>query len=256
MKKVLTVLLIGAMTLTMAACGGKETISTETEQISESEEVYSEFSWPNSDVAKLLPVPESKIGKIDWEASYGFVIYVSETSKEDYDTYVNKCKEKGFDVNYRSGDDFYYADNPEGYHLHLNYEGKNVMFIRIDEPDEQTEISSESESMGNEETVGETTDGEENNSHEAENTEISPEFKEAMDSYEAFFDEYCEFMKKYNNSEDTTSMMADYASYMTSYAETMEKMAAIDEDKLSDAEVMYYAEVSARISQKLLEVAQ
>ena len=30
-------------------------------------------------------------------------------------------------------------------------------------------------------------------------TDIRPEFKEAMDSYEAFFDKYCEFMKNIMN---------------------------------------------------------
>ena len=77
-----------------------------------------------------------------------------------------------------------------------------------------------------------------------------------MDSYEEFFDEYYEFMKKYTNSDDATSMLTDYADYMAKYAETMEKMEAINQDELSTAEAAYYAEVSSRISQKLLEVAQ
>ena len=29
---------------------------------------------------------------------------------------------------------------------------------------------------------------------------MRPEFKEAMDSYEAFYDEYCDFIKKYNDN--------------------------------------------------------
>ena len=77
-----------------------------------------------------------------------------------------------------------------------------------------------------------------------------------MDSYEEFFNEYCEFMKKYTNSDDAASMLADYTDYMTKYTETMEKMDTINQDELSTAEVAYYTEVSARISQKLLEVAQ
>ena len=84
-------------------------------------------------------------------------------------------------------------------------------------------------------------------------TDIRPEFKEAMDSYEVFFDEYCEFMKKYNESDDTTSLLADYTSYMVKYTDTMQKMNNISEDELTDAEVAYYSEVSARISAKLIE---
>lgn len=84
---------------------------------------------------------------------------------------------------------------------------------------------------------------------------IRPEFKRAMDSYEAFFDEYVEFMKKYMESEDVASMMADYADMMTQYADTMRALEEIDEDELSAEEVLYYSEAMARISQKLLEIA-
>lgn len=84
---------------------------------------------------------------------------------------------------------------------------------------------------------------------------IRPEFKEAMDSYEAFFDEYVAFMEKYAESDDTTSLLADYSNYMSQYAEVMKKMDAIDEDELSTAEAAYYLEVSTRITQKLATVA-
>ena len=84
-------------------------------------------------------------------------------------------------------------------------------------------------------------------------TGIRPEFQQAMDSYEAFFDEYIDFMTTYQDTEDPTSMMADYLDYMTQYAETMEQMEALDSEELSVEEAAYYAEVSARITQKLLE---
>lgn len=82
---------------------------------------------------------------------------------------------------------------------------------------------------------------------------IRPEFKEAMDSYEEFFDEYVAFMKSY--MEDPLSMMGEYASMMTQYAETMTALGALDDGTLSDEEALYYAEVTLRINQKLLEVA-
>ena len=84
---------------------------------------------------------------------------------------------------------------------------------------------------------------------------IDPDFKAAMDSYEAFFNEYVAFMEKYANSDDPTSMLADLAIYMERYAETMEKLEAIDEGELTNEEALYYAEVSSRISQKLINAA-
>ena len=224
----------------------------------------SELKWPSSEIAQLLPIPKSNVGKIEWEASYGFVIYVGETSLDDYDAYVDECSEKGFTVDYQKGDDYYYANNADGYHLSLKYEGNNTMFVRIDEPDNAEDVASEADDNMEEETIIDESNSSEDkdleNNENAEETaeSVSPDFKRAMDSYEAFFDEYVEFMKKYMNadSDDLVSMAGDYADYMKQYAETMEAMSEIDEDELATADALYYAEVSARIAAKLLEVAE
>lgn len=85
---------------------------------------------------------------------------------------------------------------------------------------------------------------------------VRPEFQEAMDSYEAFMDEYCEIMQKYGESDGTDlSLLADYASYMAQYAEMMQQFEQWEDEELSDAELLYYIEVQARVNQKLLEVA-
>lgn len=84
---------------------------------------------------------------------------------------------------------------------------------------------------------------------------IRPEFKEAMDVYEAFFDEYAEFMKKYRSTENSFSLLTDYMMIMSRYAEVMESLDEIDEDNLSTEEYLYYVEVMTRINAKLLEAA-
>lgn len=211
-------------------------------------DVYGEFRWPDSEIGQLLPVPKSNYGSISWEASYGFVVYVAQTSLADFNEYVDSCKDNGFTVDYRAGDDYYYADNEKGYSLTLNYNEGDVMFVRIDEPDE-----SENTTITNE-TSDETL--QEEITQQDSKSGIRQEFKDMMDSYEAFFDEYCEFMKKYNDSDDVTAMLADYTDYMTKYVEFMGKLEEVDEDELSTEEALYYAEVSARISKKVLEVAQ
>lgn len=82
-------------------------------------------------------------------------------------------------------------------------------------------------------------------------TGIRPEFKAAMDSYEAFFDEYCCFMNEYAQSGNPTAMLSEYMRFMTRYVEAMEQMEAMDDGSLSDAELAYYTEVTLRISRKL-----
>lgn len=85
---------------------------------------------------------------------------------------------------------------------------------------------------------------------------IRPEFKEAMDSYEAFFDEYIEFMETYESSNNSMEMLLDYTKYMAQYAETMEKLDEIGEEEMSDEELAYYTETMLRINEKLLATAQ
>lgn len=148
MKKIILILLAAVLILSMVACVDEKAPSTiDATDHPEETSTFSEFQWPKSDIAKLLPIPESNIGSISWEASYGFVIYVGETSKEQYDAYVDECWENGFTIDYSKGEDFFWADNESGYHLHLKYEGNDTMFVRIDEPDETEESSTPDNSM-------------------------------------------------------------------------------------------------------------
>ena len=91
-----------------------------------------------------------------------------------------------------------------------------------------------------------------NGNDNADTTGIRPEFKKAMDEYEAFFVEYVAFMIAFKESNDVASMMGEYNSMMMQYVETMAALDDIDESELSDEEALYYAEVMLRINQKLL----
>ncbi len=106
-----------------------------------------------------------------------------------------------------------------------------------------------------------TEEDEDENTVEAEtddissNEDISEEFKAAMDSYEEFFDDYVELTKKMADNSDDISIITEYADFMTKYVTTMSEFEAWDDKTMNDAEAAYYAEVSLRISQKLLEAA-
>lgn len=85
---------------------------------------------------------------------------------------------------------------------------------------------------------------------------VSPEFKQTMDSYEAFFNEYVDFMKAYQADPTSSEMLFQYADMMSRYSEAMSALDSIDENSLSTADYAYYAEVNARILSKLAEVNQ
>ena len=85
--------------------------------------------------------------------------------------------------------------------------------------------------------------------------DIRPEFKEAMDAYEAFYDEYCEFMKQYKENPYDFSLLAKYTEMMKKTVEINESFEEWDEEEMNNAEIKYYLEVNNRVMQKLIDVA-
>lgn len=211
---------------------------------------FTELRWPKSEIAKLMPVPKSTSGKIEWEASYGFVIYVGETSLDDYNDYVDECIDLGFTEDYQRGDDYFYADNEDGYHVSVKYEGNNTMFVRIDEPDEEETEDVEDTQATTEEAIESEPTTEEKKEDKGG---VDPDLKAFLDEYEAFMYDYIEFMDKYENSDDVISMLNDYTKMMTKYAEFAEALEEYDEDEMSAADAAYYLEVTNRVNQKMLE---
>lgn len=84
---------------------------------------------------------------------------------------------------------------------------------------------------------------------------VTPEFKETMDSYEAFYDDYIDFMQKCNSGEiDLLEMMDNYTKMLTDMEDWTSKIESIDEENLSPADSAYYTLVTLRVSKKLLDV--
>lgn len=229
------------------------------------------LSWPKSEIAGLLPTPESSVGKVSKDTSDECLIYVGEISMEAFDSYVDQCAEKGFTIDYERGDEFYKATDEAGNRISVKYQGNRVMSIELHKPEEketepivaesemsETEsIDAESEMTEKETLVEtETDETEENMADEVPSNDIRPEFKEAMDSYETFISEYCDFMKKYAETDGTDlGLLADYAKYMSKYADMAAGFEAWESDEMNAAELAYYMEVQTRISKKLVEAA-
>ena len=211
------------------------------------------IKWPSSTAGKMLPTPKSTTGKFNYEYDDNFFVYVGNTSRADYTEYVNACSEKGFNVDYSKGDDYYYADNSEGWHIDLRYVGNNIMSIDIDAPSEDDDTTDTSK-PSTDESKPDTTEKE----PEKDNTDnggLDPDFKAAMDSYEKFMDEYVAFMKKYSENPSDLGLLADYADYMSKYSDFVEDFEKWEDEEMNAAETAYYIDVQARVSKKLLEVA-
>ncbi len=83
---------------------------------------------------------------------------------------------------------------------------------------------------------------------------VTPEFKQTMDSYEAFFDRYIAFMNKYKNADsmDVLGMINEYSQFMTNYVKMMDSMEKLGNSEMTTADSMYYIMVTARIEAKLI----
>lgn len=213
----------------------------------------------------MLPTPDAKYGEVVSDSSDYLFVYIYDMDKKEFKDYVSKCKENGFTVDYSGSDTSYLAKNDNGYEVSLNYsdyDGQEVTIYisKIKDKNTQDLNSNSDDTISDSDDKSnidknDNSDSDKSDKDNKSDSGVSPDFKKAMDSYEKTMNEYVKFMKKYSESDNSLSMAADYAKYLKKYTDTMDKLDAIDEDSLSDADLEYYIEVSGRITSKLAEVA-
>ena len=210
-------------------------------------EEMDEFEWPTRGLGAMLPVTKSTLGDISWDNSETFIVHVGNMTIDDYKDYVKVCEDIGFTVDYSKDDEYYSAQNENGYKLTLRYLGFNKIEISIKAPE------------GGADTTEQTPDTTEKNPDTTEKAPddggVDPDFKAAMDNYEKFMNDYVAFLKKYQSNPSDLGLLADYAKYMSDYADAVKAFEKWEDEDLNDAELEYYIEVQSRVSKKLLEVA-
>ena len=220
--------------------------------------ILDEIRWPKSDIGAVVPKPESTKGKIEQEDEDGFSVYIGDTTIEQYQDYVDKCFDSGFNIDYEKSDKHFSGNNKENYSLNIDYLGFNIIKIDAEKGDEAPETkdsSKETDKPKETEKEKETKkDNKEKKSDLSGKDVIRDDIKEAIDSYEEFIDEYCEFMENYDSSDYT--QITEYAELIAKELEATQKFEAIEDEELTDAEAVYYAEVSLRCSEKLLKSSQ
>ena len=225
------------------------------------------YSWPESDIAALLPQPKSTKGEIKSESSDYFSIEVCDTDAKQYADYVKSVQDNGFTVDYNKSADSFNAKNADGYSVSVSRDtdDETIMSITIQVPEKKEDTSTDGDAAKQDDkstdTGADSSDANKQSDQSSDqkaqqNTNDSADFKSTMDSYEAFIDEYVAFMNKYQKSDNVVSMATDYASMMKRYSEFSQKVDAIDENSLSSEDLAYYTEVMTRCTQKLASVGQ
>lgn len=239
---------------------------------------YSNLVWPKSEIAKAIPEITKKKGEINWDSSDSLSLDVYDISQKEFDSYVDKCSEAGFDVDYNRSSGSYSARNQDDLQLMILYytssKEMSVSVNRISEVpsvveelikdadivDADVEVTTVEETEVDETEVSteeETAISEQESSESASNqpSGLNPELKAYLDSYEEFMDEYIEFMEKYEKSNNDIAMLADYTKIMAKYADFAKKIDEYDEDEMSKEDWDYYVEVTTRVNSKLLKAA-
>ncbi len=93
-----------------------------------------ELVWPTSQIARLLPKPDSERGLLYRETSDYLFVFVSDTPLQAYSSYVQRCIDSGFDVDYSRDQTYFYASNRDGYKLSVDYYGFQIMEIHLFAP--------------------------------------------------------------------------------------------------------------------------
>lgn len=229
---------------------GKHSAESETEAA---------YQWPQTDLGSKIPKPDVKIleSSLDMEELLMFDAYGM--SLEQFDAYVKECKSMGYTVDPSGYEGFYSADNAEGYNIYLYYEEDDcAMSGTVESPYDKDEESSGDEESAD--TVSEDTEDADSDTYPDSDKKtvagIRPEFKEAMDSYEAFYDEYCDFMKKYNANPSDRTLLDGYMDMLDRSVEMTEKFEAWDEGEMNDEELKYYLDVNNRVSKKMIDAME
>lgn len=262
MKKLITLLMALAMTLTFCACGGNDTAMNTAEAPNGSSMPTMQQSTPNESdfpgtwsATKMeykgeyttLEQVQKEVGEERKALSLVIILQEDGTSYNynsfdgpKADTGYSKWNKTSDGVKFEAGAVLAYKDNM----LWMDLTSANLpgYFLCFEKTSSSQEIPTapESEPASNPESG--LVDG------------MRPEFKEAMDSYEDFYNEYCEILLKYTENPADMSTLTKYMELLTKLGDMDEKFKAWESDELNDTELKYYLEVSNRITQKLVDI--
>lgn len=83
------------------------------------------YQWSQTDLGSKIPKPDVKVVESGRDDESIFMFDAYGLSLEQFNAYVEKCKELGYTIEPSSFEGFYSADNTEGYNVYLCYDEKD-----------------------------------------------------------------------------------------------------------------------------------
>ena len=100
-----------------------------------------EMVMPESRMAKLLPTRDSLTGTVMVDTDEEFSMYMGQMNIEEYNFYVEKCKEAGFNVSVNQQERKFTAENSEGYSLIVEYPAHKIIHVSILAPTHEVKFT-------------------------------------------------------------------------------------------------------------------
>lgn len=219
---------------------------------------YSNFIWPSNQLVNTIEKYNTDKGKVLYSTDKWFSMRLFIANKKEFLNYIEKIKQKGYDLEEDFTGKKYTAKNRNDNLLKIEIEyldKDNNTYIRHDmmeiniKKEESKEERAKRQKAEEEQKAKERKEQEQkkNESPKTTSNTIDPQFKKAMDSYESAMKEYSSFMKKYTSSSNPVSMMTDYNRIMEKYTNANNEFNKIKKESLNSAELAYYLEVQSRV---------
>lgn len=92
------------------------------------------ISWPTTGPATMLPKPDNCVGEISIDFDWSFSVYVTDMSIDEFNAYVQKCIDKGFEKSLRT-EHYFSADKGKDVSITIEYVGFDTVYISITDYD-------------------------------------------------------------------------------------------------------------------------
>lgn len=88
-------------------------------------EYNKKLNLPTAGIVEKLPKVEYKNGNIITDSSDTLEFDIYNVKEKDFDDYVDKCKNSGFNINYSKNSKIFRAKNKDGYNIKIKYDEEN-----------------------------------------------------------------------------------------------------------------------------------
>lgn len=92
---------------------------------------FKKIIWPTVGVGTLAPVPNSLSGNVAIDYDWSYAVYLENVTREEYEAYVQKCIDAGFDKDVSNYGDSVRADYSNDININVEYKGFNIMCVSV-----------------------------------------------------------------------------------------------------------------------------